>query len=324
MVTVAQTIKYLNVDALRRMRFAALLPTHMQYSTAALISLTLSLFSLTRRHTQIQHKNRMSWSSPSQHRRGLFSPIALCNHLLHSRYCQRASESKLIPPELFTEGITEEDSREIIFPLKAFAYEHWVEGVQVNMTFEIVIRRLSVFLIWWFTPGIFLRVWWVDAEATCIQKTAASLSGTLWSHLAFFLTRKKETSNPAFKLQISVLARTIWNALWLWYRASPEWKKLICEMKAKRFVHLSACASSQCQSEEPLLIQFYLDLKVTKPPWLPNNLGRMGSCLNHWFSHRENSPITKHADQTQNNKALVEWHHNDCNACRPQPSQSSA
>lgn len=128
MVTVAQTIKYLNADALRRMRFAALLPTHMQYSTAALISLTLSLFSLTRRHTQIQHKNRMSWSSPSQHRRGLFSPIALCNHLLHSRYCQRASESKLIPPELFTEGITEEDSREIIFPLKAFAFEHWVEG----------------------------------------------------------------------------------------------------------------------------------------------------------------------------------------------------
>lgn len=60
MVTVAQTIKYLNADALCRMRFAALLPTHMQYSTAALISLTLSLFILTRRHTQIQHKNRMS------------------------------------------------------------------------------------------------------------------------------------------------------------------------------------------------------------------------------------------------------------------------
>lgn len=32
MVTVAQTIKYLNMDALRSMRFVALLPTHALWS----------------------------------------------------------------------------------------------------------------------------------------------------------------------------------------------------------------------------------------------------------------------------------------------------
>lgn len=40
MVTVAQTIKYLNMNALRSMRFVALLPTH---TLVALLSLRLSL-----------------------------------------------------------------------------------------------------------------------------------------------------------------------------------------------------------------------------------------------------------------------------------------
>lgn len=39
MVTVAQTIKYLNTDALCSMRFAALLPTHT-HTVVALLSLS--------------------------------------------------------------------------------------------------------------------------------------------------------------------------------------------------------------------------------------------------------------------------------------------
>lgn len=49
-----------------------------------------------------------------------------------------------MPPELFTEGITEEDSGKIIFPPKI---RLWAPGVgggsQENTTFKIIILKLS-------------------------------------------------------------------------------------------------------------------------------------------------------------------------------------
>lgn len=115
MLAAAQTVEYLDIDGLPLMRLLAVLPTHELSSGCLFPSL-----SLPHTHTQ-SHQSAMKalshGASPSLRVAEGCLAQELRNHPPRSRYCRRVCEGKLIPPELFPGGITEQDSEKVIFPV---------------------------------------------------------------------------------------------------------------------------------------------------------------------------------------------------------------
>lgn len=108
------------------------------------------------------------------------------------------------------------------------------------MTSERVIRRLSGFFL--FNPRLmiysrfFLSMTSGHRKATCVQRPGCLVIRDTLISSRILLDSQKETSKRAFKSQISVLASTVWAALW--YRTSAEWKNLIHKIKVQQFMRL--------------------------------------------------------------------------------------